>query len=51
MLDLLYELSSSLELDPNDPTPTLQVPNTSYTLPLMDTLDAREVQSQSYVNC
>ncbi|XP_065226540.1 phosphatidylinositol 4-kinase alpha isoform X2 [Planococcus citri] len=42
MLDILQVLSYSLELDPNEETPTLEVPNTSYTIPLMDTLDARE---------
>lgn len=45
MLDILQVLSYSLELDPNEETPTLDVPNTSYTIPLMDTLDAREVHS------
>lgn len=42
MLDILQVLSYSLELDPNEETPTLEVPNTNYTIPLMDTLDARE---------
>lgn len=45
MLDILQVLSYSLELDPNEETPTLDVPNTSYTIPLMDTLDAREVKN------
>lgn len=45
MLDVLQVLSYSLELDPNEETPTLDVPNTSYTIPLMDTLDAREVKN------
>lgn len=43
MLDILQVLSYSLEIDPNEETPTLEVPNTSYTIPLMDTIDAREV--------
>ncbi|BET02066.1 Phosphatidylinositol 4-kinase [Nesidiocoris tenuis] len=42
MLDMLHILSSYLELDPNDPTPRLEVPNTPYSLQLMDTLEARE---------
>lgn len=42
MLDILQVLSYSLEIDPNEETPTLEVPNTSYTIPLMDTIDARE---------
>lgn len=45
MLDILQVLSYSLELDPNEETPTLEVPNTVYTIPLMDTIDAREVSS------
>lgn len=44
MLDILQVLSYSLELDPNDETPTLSVPGMPYTLPLMDTLEAREVR-------
>jgi phosphatidylinositol 4-kinase len=43
MLDMLHVLSASLELDPNDSTVTLPVPNTPYTLPLMNTVEAREV--------
>ena len=54
MLDILQVLSYSLELDPNEETPTLEVPNTTYTIPLMDALDAREVSFfwnvQIYVN-
>ncbi|KAL1122935.1 hypothetical protein AAG570_003260 [Ranatra chinensis] len=42
MLDLLHVLSSSLDLDPNDSTVTLPIPNTPYLLPLMDTIEARE---------
>lgn len=42
MLDMLHVLSSWLELDPNNPTPMLQVPNTPYSLQLMDTPEARE---------
>lgn len=44
MLDILQVLSYSLEFDPNDETPTLSVPGMPYTLPLMDTLEAREVR-------
>ncbi|XP_024081194.1 phosphatidylinositol 4-kinase alpha isoform X2 [Cimex lectularius] len=43
MLDMLHVLSSWLELDPNNPTPMLQVPNTPYSLQLMDTPEAREI--------
>ncbi|XP_023707312.1 phosphatidylinositol 4-kinase alpha isoform X2 [Cryptotermes secundus] len=42
MLDILQVLSYSLNLDPNEETPTLRVPSTQYSLPLMDTLEARE---------
>ncbi|CAB0019336.1 unnamed protein product [Nesidiocoris tenuis] len=47
MLDMLHILSSYLELDPNDPTPRLEVPNTPYSLQLMDTLEAREVEQHA----
>ncbi|PSN41691.1 hypothetical protein C0J52_07710 [Blattella germanica] len=42
MLDILQVLSYSLDLDPNEETPTLRVPSTPYSIPLMDTLEARE---------
>ncbi|KAK7873127.1 hypothetical protein R5R35_006354 [Gryllus longicercus] len=42
MLDILQVLSYSLELDPNEETPTLKVPSTPYSVQLMDTLEARE---------
>lgn len=42
MLDILQVLSYSLELDPNEETPTLKVPCTPYSILLMDTLEARE---------
>lgn len=42
MLDILQVLSYSLELDPNEETPMLRVPSTAYSIPLMDTLEARE---------
>lgn len=45
MLDILQVLSYSLELDPNDETPLLRVPSTPYSIPLMDTLEAREVKT------
>jgi hypothetical protein len=35
-------LAYSLELDPNEETPTLTIPGLPYTIPLTDTLDARE---------
>ncbi|XP_050307106.1 phosphatidylinositol 4-kinase alpha isoform X2 [Anthonomus grandis grandis] len=42
MLDILQVLSYSLEIDPNQETPTLRIPQTSYSIQLMDTLEARE---------
>ncbi|XP_073997967.1 phosphatidylinositol 4-kinase III alpha isoform X1 [Rhodnius prolixus] len=42
MLDVVHVLSSSLELDPNDTTPRLRVPNTPYYIQLVDTLEERE---------
>jgi phosphatidylinositol 4-kinase len=44
MLDILQVLSHSLNLDPNEETPTLRVPSIPYSIPLMDTLEAREVR-------
>lgn len=43
MLDILQVLSFSLQLDSNEETPILRVPNTKLTLQLQDTLEAREV--------
>lgn len=43
MLDILQVLSYSLQLDPNEETPTLKIPSTPYTMQLMDTWEAREV--------
>ncbi|XP_066260677.1 phosphatidylinositol 4-kinase alpha isoform X2 [Euwallacea similis] len=42
MLDILQVLSYSLEIDPNQETPTLRIPQTPYSIQLMDTLEARE---------
>lgn len=42
MLDILQVLSYSLEIDPNQETPTLTIPQTPYSIQLMDTLEARE---------
>ncbi|CAG9769001.1 unnamed protein product [Ceutorhynchus assimilis] len=42
MLDILQVLSYSLEIDPNQETPTLRIPTTPYSIQLMDTLEARE---------
>lgn len=42
MLDILQVLSYSLQLDPNRDSPELRIPNTPYTLQLMDNLEARE---------
>lgn len=43
MLDILQLLAYSLTLDPNQQPPTLRVGSTPYTLPLVDSLQAREV--------
>lgn len=43
MLDILQLLAYSLTLDPNEETPTLKVTSKPYTLQLMDSLQAREV--------
>lgn len=43
MCDILQVLSYSLELNPNNETPSIQIPSTPFTLMLMDTLEAREV--------
>ncbi|XP_056639976.1 phosphatidylinositol 4-kinase alpha [Diorhabda sublineata] len=42
LLDIMQVLSRSLEIDPNQETPTLRIPQTRYTIQLMDTLEARE---------
>ncbi|KAJ8983343.1 hypothetical protein NQ317_003148 [Molorchus minor] len=42
MLDILQILSYSLQIDPNQETPALRIPETPYTIQLMDTLEARE---------
>ncbi|KAL1513897.1 hypothetical protein ABEB36_003236 [Hypothenemus hampei] len=42
ILDILQVLSHSLEIDPNQETPTLKIHQTSYSIQLMDTLEARE---------
>lgn len=44
-LDILQVLSYSLELDPNQETPSLRISSTSHSIQLMDTLEAREVLS------
>lgn len=43
MCDILQVLSYSLELNPNNETPSIQIPSSPFTLMLMDTLEAREV--------
>lgn len=45
MLDILQLLAYSLSLDPNKETPTLRVASTPYTLQLMDSLSARQVNN------
>ncbi|XP_022115075.1 phosphatidylinositol 4-kinase alpha isoform X2 [Pieris rapae] len=42
MLDILQVLSFSLDLDENQETPLLKVPDTDFTLQLQDTLEGRE---------
>ncbi|CAH0558143.1 unnamed protein product [Brassicogethes aeneus] len=42
MLDILHVLSYSLQIDPNQETPSLRIPQTPYSIQLMDTLEARE---------
>lgn len=43
MLDVLQVLSRSLTLDPNQDNSPLEIPNTPYSLQLMDNVDARKV--------
>lgn len=43
IINLLQILSFSLQLDPNEETPSLRVPDTPYSIELMNTLKAREV--------
>lgn len=43
MLDILQVLSYSLQIDPNQETPTWRIPQTTYSIEFMDTLEAREV--------
>jgi hypothetical protein len=45
MCDILQVLSYSLELNPNNETPSIQIPSSPFTLMLMDTLEAREVMN------
>uniref|UniRef100_A0ABD2XIX4 1-phosphatidylinositol 4-kinase n=1 Tax=Trichogramma kaykai TaxID=54128 RepID=A0ABD2XIX4_9HYME len=42
MLDILQVLSFALHLDPNEETPILRVPETSYNIQLMESYEARE---------
>ncbi|KAK7078017.1 Phosphatidylinositol 4-kinase alpha, partial [Halocaridina rubra] len=42
LLDILQVLGYSLQLDPNDANPTIPIPDTPFSITLMDTLDARE---------
>jgi hypothetical protein len=43
MLDVLHVLSQSLTLDPNEENSPLEIPNTPYSLQLMDNMEARKV--------
>lgn len=45
MLDVLQVLSYSLQIDSNQETPTWRIPNTTYSIEFMDTVDAREVST------
>ncbi|XP_071514880.1 phosphatidylinositol 4-kinase alpha isoform X1 [Panulirus ornatus] len=42
LLDILQVLGYSLQLDPNDANPTIPIPDTPFSITLMDTLEARE---------
>ncbi|RWS26434.1 phosphatidylinositol 4 kinase-like protein, partial [Leptotrombidium deliense] len=42
MLDILNVLGSSLNLDPNEENPELNIPHTKYSIQCTDTLEARE---------
>ncbi|KAK0074484.1 hypothetical protein PV325_008278, partial [Microctonus aethiopoides] len=42
MLNIFQILTFSLQLDPNEETPTLIIPGTAYSIHLMDSLEARE---------
>ncbi|XP_058809461.1 phosphatidylinositol 4-kinase alpha isoform X2 [Phymastichus coffea] len=42
MLDILQVLSFSLQLDPNEETPQLKVPETTYSIQLMERIEDRE---------
>lgn len=47
--DSLFQiLSYSLQLDPNEETPSLRIPSTPYSIELMNTLEAREVCDVMY---
>lgn len=50
MLDVLQLLAFSLQLDPNEETPTLRVAATPYTLQLMDSLPARESRLKDFAD-
>lgn len=45
LLDILQVLGYSLQLDPNDANPTIPIPDTPFSITLMDTLEAREVRT------
>ena len=51
MLDILQVLSFSLQLDPNEETPVLKIPETPYSIQLMESIDAREVRISLYKIC
>lgn len=44
LLDILQVLGYSLQLDPNDANPTIPIPDTPFSITLMDTLEYREVR-------
>ncbi|MPC19603.1 Phosphatidylinositol 4-kinase alpha [Portunus trituberculatus] len=46
LLDILQVLGYSLQLDPNDANPTIPIPDTPFSITLMDTLEAREFISE-----
>lgn len=50
MLDILQVLSYSLQIDPNQETPTFRIHQTPYNIQLMDTLEAREVTTVIFIS-
>jgi phosphatidylinositol 4-kinase len=49
MLDVLEVLSTSLSLNPNVDNSALPIPNTPYSVQLLDTMEAREVNCTYFI--